>query len=46
MEENRGKTVHDVDWKKYDREIGYTRELCAGLVDKDIPLIVSHSGVG
>ncbi|KAF8373755.1 hypothetical protein PRIPAC_80184, partial [Pristionchus pacificus] len=39
MEENRGKTVHDVDWKKYDREIGYTRELCAGLVDKDIPLI-------
>ncbi|GMT24817.1 hypothetical protein PFISCL1PPCAC_16114, partial [Pristionchus fissidentatus] len=39
MAENRGKSVHDVDWSKYDRELGYTRELCAGLVDKDIPLI-------
>ncbi|GMS95942.1 hypothetical protein PENTCL1PPCAC_18117 [Pristionchus entomophagus] len=39
MDENRGKNVHDVDWKKYDREIGYTRELCAGLIDKEIPLI-------
>ncbi len=28
-----------MDWSKYPGELGMTFELCAGIVDKDLPLV-------
>ncbi|CAI4225049.1 unnamed protein product [Auanema sp. JU1783] len=37
--ENLGKKLEDIQWENYSTEIGYTLELCGGLVDKDLPLV-------
>ncbi|CAJ0582233.1 unnamed protein product, partial [Mesorhabditis spiculigera] len=35
MAENHGKSLSEIQWEDYDAELGYTVELCAGMVDKD-----------
>ncbi|WKY09775.1 hypothetical protein Q1695_002264 [Nippostrongylus brasiliensis] len=37
--ENLGKNIGEVAWSNYDASHGYTLELCAGLIDKDIPIL-------
>ncbi|VDM66198.1 unnamed protein product [Strongylus vulgaris] len=37
--ENFNKKLCDIDWTKYDASHGYTLELCAGLIDKKIPVV-------
>ncbi|KIH62216.1 hypothetical protein ANCDUO_07502 [Ancylostoma duodenale] len=37
--ENLNKKLSEVEWHKYDASHGYTVELCAGLVDKNIPIV-------
>ncbi|KAE9416699.1 hypothetical protein Angca_004305, partial [Angiostrongylus cantonensis] len=39
LPENFGKQLKEIDWSKYDASEGYTLELCAGLIDKDLPTI-------
>uniref|UniRef100_A0A1I7WQF6 Nudix hydrolase domain-containing protein n=1 Tax=Heterorhabditis bacteriophora TaxID=37862 RepID=A0A1I7WQF6_HETBA len=38
LPENEGKSLNDIHWSKFDTFMGYTLELCAGLIDKDIPI--------
>ena len=35
LPENHGKEFSDIEWTSYDTEIGFTIELCAGLIDKE-----------
>ncbi|EYB83230.1 hypothetical protein Y032_0340g2996 [Ancylostoma ceylanicum] len=37
--ENLNKKLSEIEWHKYDASHGYTVELCAGLVDKNIPMV-------
>ncbi|KHJ78814.1 hydrolase, NUDIX family [Oesophagostomum dentatum] len=37
--ENFGKKLSEIDWSKYDASHGYTLELCAGMIDKNIPTV-------
>ncbi|CAD6191622.1 unnamed protein product [Caenorhabditis auriculariae] len=38
MAENLGKSLEEIEWEKYDANLGYTLELCAGIIDKDLPI--------
>jgi len=38
LPENKNKLFNDVDWSCYPVSLGETIELCAGIVDKDLPL--------
>ncbi|CAP36576.1 Protein CBG19301 [Caenorhabditis briggsae] len=35
LPENEGKDFNEIDWNNYDPELGFTMELCAGLIDKE-----------
>ncbi|KAF1750568.1 hypothetical protein GCK72_017119 [Caenorhabditis remanei] len=35
LPENHGKEFSDIEWTSYDTEVGFTIELCAGLIDKE-----------
>ncbi|KAK6753209.1 hypothetical protein RB195_012666 [Necator americanus] len=37
--ENFNKKLREIEWHTYDASHGYTLELCAGLIDKDLPLV-------
>lgn len=34
-----GDSIENIDLEKYPPKIGVTLELCAGIVDKDLPLV-------
>ncbi|VDK57361.1 unnamed protein product [Cylicostephanus goldi] len=37
--ENFNKKLTEIDWAKYDASNGYTLELCAGMIDKKLPVV-------
>lgn len=38
LPENENKNLNEIDWSRYDPEMGYTLELCAGIIDKELPV--------
>lgn len=38
LPENKDKNLNEIDWSRYDPEMGYTLELCAGIIDKELPV--------
>ncbi|PAV63086.1 hypothetical protein WR25_17329 [Diploscapter pachys] len=38
LPENKNKNLNEIDWSRYDPEMGYTLELCAGIIDKELPV--------
>uniref|UniRef100_A0AC35TGB3 Nudix hydrolase domain-containing protein n=1 Tax=Rhabditophanes sp. KR3021 TaxID=114890 RepID=A0AC35TGB3_9BILA len=42
LPENKGKSLHQIDFAKYSTDHGYTLELCAGIVDKPNQTYLEH----
>uniref|UniRef100_A0A0K0E9E8 Uridine diphosphate glucose pyrophosphatase NUDT14 n=2 Tax=Strongyloides stercoralis TaxID=6248 RepID=A0A0K0E9E8_STRER len=43
QKENLGKTIENIDFTKYPTSLGYSLELCAGLIDKPGVSVLKHA---